>query len=169
MKYKDFKEKIASVVLEHGKEILYSPKMEYEKTQRQHGNTTCFKHSVSVAYLSVWMAKVFRAEVDMKSLVRGALLHDYFLYDWREGDPSHKWHGFTHAKTACRNAERDFELNDVEKDIILKHMFPLNIRPPKYKESVLICLADKLCALIETTSNIVPIAPPGKAFASALL
>lgn len=168
MKYREFKERIAEVVLEHGREILYSPNMEYEKTQRQHGNTTCFKHSVSVAYLSVWMAKVFRSEVDMKSLVRGALLHDYFLYDWRESDPSHKWHGFTHAKTACKNADRDFGLNDVEKDIILRHMFPLNITPPKYKESAIICCADKLCALLEVASNFMPIALPGKALAAGI-
>ena len=48
------------------------------------------------------------------------------------------------------NADRDFGLNEVEKDIISKHMFPLTIMPPRYRESVLVTLADKWCALCET-------------------
>lgn len=33
--------------------------------------------------------------------------------------------------------------------MIRKHMFPLNLRPPRYRESVLVSCADKLCALGE--------------------
>ena len=56
----------------------------------------------------------------MRSLVRGALLHDYFLYDWHIPDESHKWHGVTHAGDALKNARRDFELNEIEQDMISK-------------------------------------------------
>jgi uncharacterized protein len=29
-------------------------------------------------------------------------------------------------------------------------MFPLNISPPKYRESVIVCIADKISAVCET-------------------
>ena len=45
---------------------------------------------------------------------------------------------------------RDFELNDTERDMIKKHMFPLNPAPPRFKETAVLCLADKYCALRET-------------------
>ncbi|MDY4045137.1 MAG: phosphohydrolase, partial [Oscillospiraceae bacterium] len=51
---------------------------------------------------------------------------------------------------ALRNADRDFELNDTERDMIKKHMFPLNPTPPRFKETAVLCLADKYCALRET-------------------
>ena len=125
------------------------------KNFTQHGNTSVFEHCVSVAKFSLLMAhyleKTLRIKVDRDSLVRAALLHDYFLYDWHDKTvPGHNIHGFTHPGTACRNADRDFGLNEVEKDIISKHMFPLTIMPPKYRESVIVTLADKWCALCET-------------------
>ena len=89
-------------------------------------------------------------DVYKRQLVRGALLHDYFLYDWHTPDPAHRLHGFRHAGTALRNADRDFELNDTERDMIKKHMFPLNPALPRFKETAVLCLADKYCALRET-------------------
>ena len=82
--------------------------------------------------------------------MRGALLHDYFLYDWHVPSETHRGHGFTHARTALHNASRDFTLDAVERDVIERHMFPLNPVPPRYRESVLVCLADKICAIGET-------------------
>ena len=125
------------------------------KNFTQHGNTTVFEHCVSVAKFSLLMAqyleKMFKIKFDKDSLVRAALLHDYFLYDWHDKTvPGHNIHGFTHPRTAMLNADRDFGLNEIEKDIISKHMFPLTIMPPRYRESVLVTLADKWCALCET-------------------
>jgi len=34
--------------------------------------------------------------------------------------------------------------------MIYCHMFPLNIRIPRYKESIILCVADKICAIKET-------------------
>ena len=34
--------------------------------------------------------------------------------------------------------------------MIKKHMFPLNPAPPRFKETAVLCLADKYCALRET-------------------
>ena len=120
----------------------------------QHGSTSVFRHSVAVAYVSFYIAEKYRIRVDQHALIRGALLHDYFLYDWHEKDDSHKWHGFYHAGKALQNAMEDFDLNEVEQDIIRCHMFPLNPRPPKYMESWIICYADKVCSGIETAKGI---------------
>lgn len=135
------------LVDKYGRDILTSEKMQKEQEFRHHGRKSCFCHSVNVAYESVKLAKKWCKTADMRALVRGALLHDYYLYDWHISEKSHKWHGFKHAKTALENASRDFELNDIERDIIRKHMFPLNLRIPKYKETWIVCLADKICAV----------------------
>ena len=54
---------------------------------------------------------------------------------------------------AHKNARRDFELNEIEQDMIRKHMFPLNPVPPKYRESWILCMADKICASKETVKR----------------
>lgn len=120
----------------------------------QHGTTSVFRHSVSAAYYSYYIAWKLQIPIDEASLIRGALLHDYFLYDWHVKDDSHKWHGFHHAKKALENAMQDFELNEIEQDMIQCHMFPLNLRPPKYAESWILCYADKVCSGIETVKGI---------------
>ncbi len=134
-------------------DIISSSGMQSEKNFIQHGGISCYSHSVSVALMSINIAQTLRIHADIKSMIRGALLHDYFLYDWHERDPKHKLHGFTHARTALRNAERDFNLSEIERDIIEKHMFPVNIKPPRHKESYIVTIADKICALREVIAS----------------
>lgn len=116
----------------------------------QHGNTTCLSHTVAVVYCALSIAEKFHIKIDKRTLVRGGILHDYFLYDWHDGRNERKIHGFTHPAYALRNADKDFNLNDKERDIIKKHMFPLTVIPPACKEAWLVCLADKICACYET-------------------
>ena len=116
----------------------------------QHGDTTVLLHCVAVAYFSWKLLGLLKLRYDEKSLLRGALLHDYFLYDWHVPDPSHRLHGFHHAQKALKNADRDFSLTPIERDIISHHMFPLNPVPPKTKEGVVVCLVDKGCSAYET-------------------
>ena len=138
------------VVRLHGQDILTSPGMRLQRQHMQHGRVSVFEHSLAVALMCVKLSRALRLRVNERALVRGALLHDYFLYDWHEPDPSHRWHGFFHPQTALKNAERDFSVGDTERDMIAHHMFPLVPRPPRCRESALLCLADKLCALRET-------------------
>ena len=116
----------------------------------QHGSTTVFAHCVKVACFSLFLAKKLHIPVNTHDLLRGALLHDYFLYDWHEKNAGHRFHGFTHPATALKNAQEDFMLTPVEKDIIARHMFPLCPIPPRCREAWLVCAADKYCALLET-------------------
>ena len=143
-----------SVVMYHGKDIITSKNIDVEKLFIQHARVSVFEHSFGVACLSIYISKKLRLKVNKRALIRGALLHDYFLYDWHVKDENHKLHGFRHAKRALDNAEKDFLLNPIEKDIIERHMFPLNIKLPKYKESVIVCIADKICAMWEMLTYI---------------
>lgn len=132
------------------RELNLQGRLQEEKLAKQHGRTSVYQHSIHVAYLSLWLAAMLRLRADRKALVRGALLHDYFLYDWHEKDGGHRLHGFRHGQTAAKNARRDYALKPLEEYIIARHMFPLTILPPKSKEGWMVCLADKWCAVKET-------------------
>lgn len=117
----------------------------------QHGCTSVFRHSVSVAHYSFYLAWKMHIPVNEKALIRGALLHDYFLYDWHDKNSHHKRpHGFYHPSAALANAERDFDLNWRVKNTIKRHMFPLTPIPPKCLEGWIVCAADKICSTKET-------------------
>lgn len=123
------------------------------KNYIQHGNTNVYTHSIYVAHLSLSIARKLNLKIEERSLIRGALLHDFFLYDWH--DKNHpKLHGFKHPYIALENAKERYDLSTKEEDIIKKHMFPLTLIPPRYKESYIICLADKICSLLETFHKI---------------
>ena len=142
--------KYKNIIEKHGIDILSSKGMQIEKKCTQHGTFSVYDHSVYVTSMCIGLSKKLHIKVNEKALVRGALLHDYFLYDWHDKDKSHKWHGFRHPKFALNNALKKWNLTDVEQDIIKCHMFPLTLfSVPKYKESFIVCLVDKICATYE--------------------
>ncbi|MDD6455173.1 MAG: HD domain-containing protein [Lachnospiraceae bacterium] len=116
----------------------------------QHGTVSVYEHCLSVTRCSCHIARLLRIPIDRRSLIRGALLHDYFLYDWHEKGGDHRLHGFHHPARALKNAREDFNLTNVESNIILRHMFPLVPVPPTFREGWIVCLADKVCATKET-------------------
>ena len=116
----------------------------------QHGTVSVYEHCLSVTRCSCHIARLLRIPIDRRSLIRGALLHDYFLYDWHEKNGGHRLHGFHHPARALKNAREDFDLTNVESNIILRHMFPLVPVPPTCREGWIVCLADKVCATKET-------------------
>lgn len=114
---------------------------------RHHYKVSCLDHSLNVSLTSF---KICRAlGMDYISAARGGLLHDLFLYDWRTCKPDEGMHGFVHPRISLNNALKVCSLNEIEKDIILKHMFPLTWSLPHYKESIIVCLIDKYCAFVE--------------------
>ncbi len=124
------------------KEIMNHPEFDLMKTFRHHGRISCFEHTLKVTERAFWMTE--KSGADIITTIRGALLHDFYLYDWHGGGPS--WHGYRHPFRAFREASARFELNRIEKDIIIKHMFPLTPFPPLYRESWIVCIADKASA-----------------------
>ena len=142
-----------SIIMKHAEDILSCEQMDIEKKCIQHGSYSVYDHSLFVTSMCITLSKKLHLKVNERALVRGALLHDFFLYDWHERTKANRIHGFTHPGIALRNAEKNFELGRIEKNMIKRHMFPLTPVPPRYKESVILCLADKICATYETAGG----------------
>ncbi|MCR5294871.1 MAG: HD domain-containing protein [Lachnospiraceae bacterium] len=122
------------------------------KRYKQHGCVSTFEHCENVARLCYRLNRALFLRANLRTLLIGAMLHDFFLYDWHEeGDGSHRLHGFSHAGRACRNAEKYFEIDKEIRHVIYCHMWPLNLqRVPMSREAWLVCLADKYVSLQET-------------------
>ncbi|PKN48099.1 MAG: hypothetical protein CVU59_00335 [Deltaproteobacteria bacterium HGW-Deltaproteobacteria-17] len=129
-------------------DILTHPVFLRTREFPHHKHVTIFAHACAVSYLSYSICK--KLGLDFRSAARGGLLHDFFLYDWRNHDvpdlPREKFHGFAHPKIALENAAAHFELNDVERDCILRHMWPLTPRPPRTREAFIVSMVDKWVA-----------------------
>ena len=136
---------------EEVRQVCSSSRMNKSRTFYQHGKINMYVHSLRVAYICYYWVKKYHLHVDEKALIRGALLHDYFLYDWHDKEHEHKRpHGFFHPSAALCNAKQDFILTRKEENIIQRHMFPLTLIPPGCKEAWLVCMADKVCSTRET-------------------
>lgn len=113
----------------------------------QHGSVDRLTHCIYVSLLAYHICK--RSELDFRSAARGGLLHDFFLYDWHEENLNGGAHGITHPRIALKNADQYFILNDLEREIIRKHMWPLTIALPKHAETYVVLTVDKYCAFME--------------------
>ena len=131
------------------KELITNETVKQMKNFRQHFETSCFDHCYMVSYYCYLICKKYK--LDYKSAARAAMLHDLFLYDWRKRQNGRKGlHAFTHGKTACENACKLFDLNDKEKDMIIKHMWPVTVSFPKSIEGFILTFVDKYLALSES-------------------
>ena len=121
----------------------------------QHGEISCYTHCYYVAYYTYLICK--KLKLDYKSAVRGAMLHDLFLYDWHTTSPADinekGVHAWAHPRIALKNASKIFNLNDTEKDIIRNHMWPVTLKFPKTKEAFIVSCMDKYSATAETFMN----------------
>ena len=142
----------ASEYYEIVKDILQSDIVKEMKQYKHHYSTTCFQHSLNVSYYNYIVCK--KLGLNYKQAARAGLLHDLFLYDWRveKRKKGELPHGFTHPKRALENAKQHFELDKREEDIIIKHMWPLTFKLPKYPESYVIVMMDKYSAVVELGS-----------------
>lgn len=139
-------------IRENAMDILESENFNDTKDFIQHGNMTVNSHCINVAKYSLAISNKMHIPCNRRELIRGALLHDYFLYDWH--DKEHikltRLHGFYHPGIALRNAAMEYDLTDREKDIIKKHMWPLTVVPPMCREAWIVTAADKWCSFLET-------------------
>lgn len=145
MKKKDYEEymNIVLPILEHTEFIR-------RKTYKHHGDITVYDHCLSVSKYSYIIAK--KLKCDYKKAAIGGLLHDFYTEPWqdkKEKKAFFKMHGFVHAGEAAINAKNTFpQLVDKKvENIIKRHMFPLNITPPRYKEGWIVTIADKYVSL----------------------
>lgn len=131
-------------------DIITDETVKQMKNFRQHCDTSCYEHCLHVAYYSYFLCK--KLGLDYISAARAAMLHDFFLYDWRKNRRNvelSELHAFAHPKIALKNASSIFSLNEKEEDIIVKHMWPVTPAFPKYKEAYIVTLMDKYSAIKE--------------------
>lgn len=132
-------------------DIISNETVQKMKNYRQHCDTSCYEHCLHVAYYSYLLSK--KLGLDYKSTARAAMLHDLFLYDWRKKYRDIELsglHAFVHPQIALKNSLQIFDLSPKEQDIITKHMWPVTLSLPKYKESYIVTLMDKYSACKES-------------------
>ena len=126
--------------------IMKNKKFNQIKQCRHHGITR-YEHSLRVSYYSYLITKKLR--LNYIETARGGLLHDFFINDDLT-EKKQKLSMFYHPYYSIKNAEHYFDLTDLEKDIIINHMFPtLPHKIPKYLESWIVSLVDKVVATYE--------------------
>ncbi len=125
---------------------------EYKKLDlyTQHLNTSRLQHCINVAYYTYKMSKSLK--LDYISATRGAMLHDFFVYDWQEVH-SFNEHKNMHPKVSLENAKKYFEINNIMEDCILNHMWPATNTKPKTMEGHIVQIADKYSATVEVSKQ----------------
>ena len=148
-------------------ELITNDIVQEMKNYRQHFDTLCYEHCYIASYYCYIICK--KLHLDYKSATRAAMLHDLFLYDWRDKNSHQRFHAFHHGKTACQNACKIFELNQKEKDMITRHMWPVTLSFPNSIEGFILTLVDKYCAIYESWNAIKILTYSKKSFRYAYL
>ena len=115
------------------------------KTELHHGISR-YEHSKRVAKMAYSISKFLN--LDYEKITRAALLHDFFL-DEETKDYTKKQTLVKHPEIALKNAKKYFTIDERQENVITSHMFPLSKTLPKYKESYVVSISDKLVATHE--------------------
>lgn len=112
-----------------------------------HHGITRLEHSLKVSYYSYKITKFLKLNYIVTA--RAGLLHDFFLSNENRNLKERFLSTFVHPKYSLENSTKYFELNDLGKNIIESHMFPIYKSLPKYAESWIVSFVDKICAISE--------------------
>ena len=103
------------------------------KTIINHGQNR-LDHINRVAKISFIISK--KLGLDYVSCTRGAILHDFFTKDDLNN----------YNLDSKKNV---FNINEIEYDIILTHIYPITKKRPIYIETKIVCIVDKLVGIYE--------------------
>ena len=135
------------------KDILENEEFNKLKSIKHH-DTNRYDHSLRVSYYSYLITKDLG--LNYKSVARAALLHDFFLEEnYKEKISKRLDTLLKHPKFALETASKYYDLSDLEKDIIVSHMYPVTLNPPKYLESWIVDFVDDVVALYEKYDSFV--------------
>ena len=139
-------------------ESIYQAFLNDEKILRMkdismHRGSNCYLHSFKVAKKAI-KKSLNRKDVNLEVVLLGAILHDYYLYDWRKDRSKLKKHGKNHPSVAINNAVKDFDISEDVKKVIKSHMWPINIKDyPKSKEAKIVSISDKAVTIGESLTS----------------
>ena len=146
---------------------LNHPKFQQLRGFQHHGaDNSVYDHSVAVAGAAYAIARRMRLSGDeTASVLRAALLHDFFGYDWH-GERFRRYlrrysgikrvmrmHAFVHGHIAAGRARQVFGLTERECEAIARHMFPLAAMP-RTRIAWIVTLADKAVASREMAAAV---------------
>lgn len=139
---------ILGKIRKYGYGIMASPLFEEAMEQTHHVRTTVGDHSIGVAYFGLMFCALLihiGIKVNEQEVVRAALLHDLGIVG-----RDNKFHNnyqccIQHPIDSLAIAEELVpDLDDVERDSIRYHMFPLMCRNPHHAVGWIITVADKV-------------------------
>lgn len=113
----------------------------------EHHGTTRLEHSIRVSYYSYKISKLLL--LNYEKTARAGLLHDFFISKEDRTIKDIFLSTFTHPKESVKNSKNNFDIDEIEENIIKSHMFPLYTSIPKYAESWVVTLVDKAVATYE--------------------
>jgi Predicted HD superfamily hydrolase len=116
----------------------------------KHHDSTRLNHLIKVSYDSYKLAKALK--LDYVKVARAGLLHDYYtksVHDQKGIIDKVRLYTIDHPKEAVENAKKIMQLSEIEEDIIRSHMFPLDIKIPKYAESWVVNMVDTVISTKE--------------------
>ncbi len=125
----------------HFQELKYCP----------HHGINRYDHLIHVSMLT-YKKCMNDEDINLRDTVRASLLHDFFTDEDVNGVRGDKLYK-VHPVVALENAEKYFTLTDIQKDIILNHMYPVTSTMPKTKEGKIVSLCDKECSIKEFAYN----------------
>lgn len=129
-------------------DYLNHPKVVETKKYSHHGINR-FDHSYRVALHTYNITKAFH--LNYKSATKAAILHDFFLDEVKDENAIKKL--TNHPQVAVNNAKKYFDINEMEEDIIKKHMFPITFVPPKYIEGWIVDIIDDYVSIYERITS----------------
>lgn len=122
------------------------------KDSPHHALISAYTHSIRVVHKCIDLVNRYHLKVNFDDLLLGALLHDFYLYDFHE-HTSFK-NGLIHPSKAAENAKKYFNVNKHVYKMINSHMFPLLFwKIPTSREAWVLTIADKLVATRELFTN----------------
>ena len=132
--------------LDYTADLLREPLVQGMTRYHHHRTIDTHYHSVFVSYRVLKLCHAFGVTQDCREIVRAALLHDFYLYEWytEKHDENHIYY---HPKASVRNIEAHLGvLSPMQRNMILSHMFPMAVEPPRSVGAWLLTVADKQCA-----------------------
>ena len=92
-------------------ELINNDKVKEMENYRQHYDISTFEHCLNVSYISYKICKLLKW--DYKSMARAAMLHDLFLYDWRESKKKLNLEGYARIDFFYDEEKEEIYINEV--------------------------------------------------------